>query len=96
MGISNLGNITRIENLASDIEKDLTVYKNRLNEYIQNLKQAKEEINKPFEYDKRLNYLLKRKIEIDYNIENNIIEQNAVTTETTYTENINVETNIYD
>lgn len=96
LGISNLGNITRIENLASDIEKDLTVYKNRLNEYIQNLKQAKEEINKPFEYDKRLNYLLKRKIEIDYNIENNTIEQNAVTTETTYTENINVETNIYD
>ena len=69
LGISEIGNMTRLENLASDIEKELEIYENRLNQAKQDLKQAKEQMDKPFEYDERLNYLLKRKIEIDYNIQ---------------------------
>ncbi|MDE6357244.1 MAG: hypothetical protein K2L15_01485, partial [Eubacteriales bacterium] len=77
LGLSDIGNMTRIENLASDIEENLPIYENRFNELNQNLKQSKEEINRPFEYEERLNYLLKRKIEIDYNIENNITAEDV-------------------
>ncbi len=77
LGLSDIGNMTRIENLASDIEENLPIYENRFNELNQNLKQSKEEINRPFEYEERLNYLLKRKIEIDYNIENNITTEDV-------------------
>ena len=75
LGASGIGNMTRIENLANDIENELPTYENRLNELKKELELLKEEIKKPFEYDERLNYLLKRKIEIDYNIENGITEE---------------------
>ena len=75
LGVSSTGNITRLENLASDIESQLPIYEDRINEVKKDLENSKEQINKPFEYEERLSYLLKRKIEIDYNIENGITEE---------------------
>ena len=72
LGLSGLGNITRIENLAKDIGENLALYEDRLKETEQKLSQAKEEIDKPFEYEERFSYLLKRKVEIDYKIERGI------------------------
>ncbi len=72
LGLSGLGNITRIENLAKDIGENLSLYEDRLKETEQKLNQAKEEIDKPFEHEERLSYLLKRKVEIDYKIERGI------------------------
>ena len=97
LGLSGLGNITRIENLAKDIGENLALYEDRLKETEQKLNQAKEEIDKPFEHEERLSYLLKRKVEIDYKIER------GITTEEIYDENekeqteelqeINIQTN---
>ncbi len=75
LGVSDIGNITRLENLADDIVKELELYEERLKESEQKLIQAKEEVNKPFEQEERLRYLYKRKIEIDYNVENGIITE---------------------
>nr|WP_317358752.1 DUF4314 domain-containing protein [uncultured Tyzzerella sp.] len=75
LGISSTGNMTRLENLASDIESQLTIYENRLNEVKKDLENSKEQINKPFEYEERLSYLIQRKVEIDYNIENGITQE---------------------
>lgn len=75
LGDSSIGNMTRIENLAIDIENELPIYKNRLNELKKELELLKEEVKKPFNYDERLDYLLKRKIEIDYNIANGIVDK---------------------
>ncbi len=75
LGISSIGNITRLENLASDIESQLPIYENRLNEVKKDLENSKEQINKPFEQEERLAYLIQRKVEIDYNIENGITEE---------------------
>ena len=75
LGISSIGNMTRLENLASDIESQLPIYENRLNEVKKDLENSKEQINKPFEYDERLAYLIQRKVKIDYNIENGITQE---------------------
>ena len=75
LGISSTGNMTRLENLASDIESQLPIYENRLNEVKKDLENSKEQINKPFEYEERLAYLIQRKVEIDYNIENGITQE---------------------
>ena len=75
LGSSEIGNIKRIENLADEIGSQLQHYENSLNETKKELELLKEEVKKPFEYDERLNYLLKRKIEIDYNIANGITEE---------------------
>ena len=96
LGISSLGNMTRLENLTSDIENELSIYENRINEVKKDLEYSKEEVNKPFEYSERLDYLLKRKIEIDYNIENGIITDDK-TEEMEQQENINtIEHQLYN
>ena len=75
LGVSSTGNMTRLENLASDIESQLPIYENRLNEVKKDLENSKEQINKPFEQEERLAYLIQRKVKIDYNIENGITEE---------------------
>nr|WP_317360163.1 DUF4314 domain-containing protein [uncultured Tyzzerella sp.] len=75
LGVSSTGNMTRLENLASDIESQLSIYENRLNEVKKDLENSKIEVNKPFEQEERLAYLIQRKLKIDYNIENGITEE---------------------
>ena len=69
MGLSELGNITRIENLAERIEKSKETKEQELMSLEQQLADAKAEIEVPFADEERLVELQKRKVELDLALE---------------------------
>ncbi|MEG0944671.1 MAG: DEAD/DEAH box helicase family protein, partial [Angelakisella sp.] len=69
MGDSELGNITRIENLAERIEKDKAEAEKELVSLRQQLADSLEESKKPFANEERLTELQKRKVELDLELE---------------------------
>ena len=69
MGNSELGNITRLENLADRIEAEKAVYERELESLINQFEQAEAEVTKPFSDEEQLSKLLKRKVELDLALE---------------------------
>jgi len=69
MGESELGNITRLENLADRIREDKANNERELQNLFAQLEQAKAEAKKPFANEERLSELLMRKVELDLALE---------------------------
>ena len=69
MGNSELGNITRLENLADRIEAEKAAYERELESLINQFEQAEAEVTKPFSDEEQLSKLLKRKVELDLALE---------------------------
>ena len=65
LGQDCFGNITRITNLFENMGKELEEANHTLNSYNNLLRMAKEEVNKPFEYEEELNNTLTRLKEVD-------------------------------
>jgi len=69
LGESELGNITRIENLAERIATELEVAKTELADLHHQLEAAKLESEKPFTSEEKLVQLQRRKVELDLALE---------------------------
>ena len=69
LGESELGNITRIENLAERIATELEVAKTELADLHRQLEAAKLESEKPFTSEEKLVQLQRRKVELDLALE---------------------------
>ena len=69
LGESELGNITRIENLAERIASELEVAKNELADLHRQLEAAKLESEKPFTSEEKLVQLQRKKVELDLALE---------------------------
>ena len=68
-GDSELGNITRIENLAERIVSEMKYDKEELARLRQQLEEAKEQCGKPFPDEERLLELQKKKVQLDLALE---------------------------
>lgn len=68
-GDSELGNITRIENLAERIISDMKSNRKELDNFQQQLTTAKEECKRPFAEEKQLQELQKKKVQLDLELE---------------------------
>lgn len=64
-GDSPHGNMVRLENLLLGFEKRTERYETAIDEYERNMKQSKEEFNKPFKYEEELLSKLKRQFELN-------------------------------
>jgi len=69
LGESELGNITRIENLAERITSELEVAKNELADLNRQLEAARLESEKPFTGEEKLVQLQRKKVELDLALE---------------------------
>lgn len=69
MGDSELGNITRLENLTQRIPQDKKNNERKLESLLSQLEQAKTEAANPFPNEERLSELLMRKVELDLALE---------------------------
>jgi hypothetical protein len=69
LGESELGAISRIENIVDRIPKQFAEAKNQLLNYEQQLEEAKKEVVKPFEYEARLSQYVARQSEINTSLE---------------------------
>lgn len=69
MGSSISGNIIRIENLLSGLEKREQKFTEAVKEYKRNLEDSKNEYDKPFQHELKLQQLLKRQKEINEELE---------------------------
>ena len=69
LGESELGNITRIENLAERISLNLEVAKTELGDWRRQLEAAKLESEKPFSGEEKLLQLQRKKVELDLALE---------------------------
>lgn len=69
LGDSDLGNITRLENLAESIERIKTRDERELENAQKQLAEAKLEAQKPFEHEEKLAELLKRQVELNMALE---------------------------
>lgn len=69
MGSSISGNIIRIENLLSGLEKRENKFTEAVKEYKRNLEDSKREYDKPFQHELKLQQLLKRQKEINEELE---------------------------
>ena len=62
--LSDLGNVTRIQNAVKGLEKHLNEYKHRLTEIEASLVSTKEEYERPFAKESELQKLLQRQQEL--------------------------------
>jgi N12 class adenine-specific DNA methylase/superfamily II DNA/RNA helicase len=69
MGESELGNITRIENLAERITAEKKVNENELDNLKRQLEDAMAEVQKPFALEQQLAELVKKKVQLDLALE---------------------------
>ncbi|WP_408626144.1 helicase-related protein [Anaerocolumna cellulosilytica] len=65
LGLSPLGNITRLENLLEGLEDKIENYKELLTTAKDNLEEAKKNCNKTFLYEEELNQKVKRQAELN-------------------------------
>ena len=65
LGPSETGNVIRLENIVNGIEEKLDTAKSELEEARKQKEMARMELEKPFEYEDKLQGLLKRQIEIN-------------------------------
>ncbi|MEG1482909.1 MAG: pentapeptide repeat-containing protein [Cetobacterium sp.] len=65
LGSSELGNIIKIENVLSGLEKRLSKIDHEIEEHNRNLEQSKIEYEKPFLYDSELKEKLNRQIDLN-------------------------------
>jgi hypothetical protein len=65
LGDSPYGNMVRLENVLSGLERRVENYENRLAEYNKNMEDAKAEFAKPFKFTEELQEKLKRQFELN-------------------------------
>ena len=68
LGTDALGNITRINNVLSKISNEIILNQQNLDEAIKQLEIAKQEVQKPFQYEQELSDKLKRQQELNLSL----------------------------
>lgn len=74
MGTDANGNITRLDNMLDNIDKELAMAENKLTEYNNNLETAKAELGKPFAKADELKQMTDRLKEVDKKIDSYVNE----------------------
>ena len=69
MGESNLGNITRMDNVLSGLEERIEKLKSKINESEQNIENAKKSWAEPFVHEESLKDKIKRQVEINMELD---------------------------
>lgn len=69
MGESNLGNITRMDNVLSGLEERIEKLESKIQESEQNIQSAKKSWEEPFLHEESLKEKIKRQIEINMELD---------------------------
>lgn len=69
MGESNLGNITRMDNVLSGLEERIEKLKSKIKESEQNIENAKKSWAEPFVHEEILKEKIKRQVEINMELD---------------------------